>query len=95
MISLVIWIDVAIVAIGAVAAVAVSDVLEHRNLPTWPVGLIAVAGFIFAGLTYSSWLAAGALGIGCGALIVSARGFVQMVMERRSRRTDSRTDRGE
>jgi MFS family permease len=90
MLELVIWVDVAIVVVGAVAAVAVSDVLGHRGLPTWPVGLIALAVFIVAGLTYSAWLAAAALGIGCGALIVSARVFVQTVFERRRRQSDSR-----
>lgn len=92
MLEPVIWVDVAIVVAGAVAAVAVSDVLAHRNLPAWPVGLLALAGFILAGLTYSSWLAAVALGIGCGALIVSARGFVQLVMQRRRESYSRRTE---
>ena len=81
----VIWMYVVIMVVGAVAAVAVSDVLGHRSLPTWPVGLIALMGFVLAGLTYSAWLAAFALGIGCGALIVSARGFTQLLIQRRRR----------
>ncbi|WP_152348143.1 hypothetical protein [Brevibacterium sp. CFH 10365] len=82
------WAHIVIVVAGAVVAVALADVMEHRNLPTWPVGLIALSGFIIAGITYSSWIAASALGIGCGALIVSGRGLVQAVIKRR--RTGSR-----
>lgn len=83
-----------VLALGIVAAVALADVLSHRGIGPWPIGLGVLVLVPIAGWLYSSWLAALALGLAVGisaVLVVSwTRTFVR---HRRLRREQARARR--
>jgi uncharacterized protein (DUF58 family) len=72
---------------GVIAAIILSDLLGHRGIGAWPVGLLALALIPVAGWFYSAWLAALALGAALGACIMLMGSRVRaMLRERRARR---------
>jgi hypothetical protein len=58
---------VLVLVIGVILAIAASDLLGHRGIGAWPVGLLALALALLSGLLYNPWLAAGSLGMAAGA----------------------------
>lgn len=91
------WLHLLVLVLGAVAAVAASDLLGHRGIRPWPIGLVVLALVVAAGWFYSAWLAAAALGTGVGLLIVGGAGLVRTFVRHRrlrsERRASPRTER--
>ena len=78
-----------VLALGVAAAVIAADLLGHRDIGPWPVGLVALLMFPGAGGFYGPWLAA--LGLGLGASAVITVSWARSVIQRRhARRTQAR-----
>lgn len=82
-----------VLVLGVVAAVVAADLLGHRDLGPWPVGLVALLLFPVAGWFYSPWLAALALGLGLGASAVITVSWARTIMQRRHARRNQARDR--
>ncbi len=82
-----------VLVLGVVAAIVVADVLGHRGLGPWPVGLIALALVPVAGWLYSPWLAAFSLGLALGAAVVMVASWTRMFVQRRHRRREQSRER--
>lgn len=83
-----------VLVLGVLAAVVVADVLGHRGLGPWPVGLIALALVPVAGWLYSPWLAAFSLGLALGAAVVTIASWTRTFVQRRHRRREQARERG-
>lgn len=77
-----------VLVLGAVAAIVLADVLGHRQMGPWPVGLIALVLAVLAGLSYSPWLAALSLGLGLGTGVVLVGSWTRSVLSRRHARRE-------
>jgi len=75
-----------VLALGVVAAVVLADLLGHRGVGPWPIGLAALALAIGAGILYSPWLAAASLGLALGAAVVILASWTRSVIARRHAR---------
>lgn len=84
-----------VLALGVLAALVASDLLGHRGIGPWPVGLAALLLFPVAGWFYSPWLAALALGLGLGASAVITLSWTRTVMQRRHARRNQARDRAD
>lgn len=88
-----------VLALGVLAAIAASDLLGHREVGPWPIGLLALALVPLAGWLYSPWIAALSLGLALGAGIVIvaswSRSFVQRRQSRKERARRSSNARAE
>ncbi|MGO2608181.1 MAG: hypothetical protein ACTH8V_13775 [Brachybacterium tyrofermentans] len=82
-----------VLALGVAAAVIAADLLGHRDIGPWPVGLVALLMFPVAGWFYSPWLAALALGLGLGASAVITVSWARSVIQRRHERRTQARDR--
>jgi membrane protein implicated in regulation of membrane protease activity len=77
-----------VLALGIVAALVVADLLGHRGVGPWPVGLAALALALGAGLLYSPWLAALSLGLALGAAVVIVASWTRTLVARRHARRE-------
>lgn len=84
-----------VLALGVLTALVASDLLGHRGIGPWPVGLAALLLFPVAGWFYSPWLAALALGLGLGASAVITLSWTRTVMQRRHARRNQARDRAD
>jgi membrane protein implicated in regulation of membrane protease activity len=75
-------------ALGIVGAVAGSDVLGHRGIGPWPIGLLALLLVPVAGWLYSPWVAAIALGLALGTAVVRIASWRTAFRDRRQARRD-------
>lgn len=79
-----------VLALCAAAAIVASDMLGHRGIRPWPVGLATIAVVLLAGVFYSAWLAAAGLGLGTGLLAVAIGALAKTFMKHRARRSAER-----
>ncbi|WP_105566579.1 hypothetical protein [Microbacterium halophytorum] len=79
-----------VLALCAAAAIVASDMLGHRGVRPWPVGLLTIALVVLAGVFYSPWLAAAGLGFGTGLLILAVGSLARTFLKHRSRRRSER-----
>lgn len=90
------FLHLALVVVGVLAALAASDLLHHRGIGRWPVGLASIALVLAGGFAYSASVSALALGsaIGCCALFGvdrvrelarTRRAYLETARERRER----------
>jgi membrane protein implicated in regulation of membrane protease activity len=82
-----------VLVLGVLTAVVVADVLGHRGLGPWPVGLVALALVPVAGWLYSPWLAAFSLGLALGAAVVTIASWTRTFVRRRHRRREQARER--
>ncbi|WP_152351670.1 hypothetical protein [Brachybacterium subflavum] len=98
-------IHVLVLVAGIVAAIVVSDLLGHRGIGAWPVGLLALVLVPVAGYFFSAWVAALSLGLAFGAGIMllgtrvrslmRERRLVREAREARKSATESMLDRND
>lgn len=79
-----------VLALGVVLCVVAADLLRHRGIGTWPIGVIVLALILVTGWTYSAWLAALTLGLGLGYGVVAGLDLVRSVMRGRRERSESK-----
>lgn len=77
-----------VLALGVVAALVLADLLGHRGIRPWPLGLAALALAVGAGILYSPWLAALSLGLALGAAVVTVASWTRTVIGRRHARRE-------
>lgn len=77
-----------VLALGIVAAIALSDLLGHRGVGAWPIGLGALTLALGAGLLYSPWFAALSLGLALGAAISMMASWTRDIVRRRHARRE-------
>lgn len=82
-----------VLALGVLTAIAAADVLGHRGVGPWPIGLIALALVPVAGWFYSPWLAAFSLGLALGASVVMIMSWTRTFVHRRHLRREQARDR--
>lgn len=82
-----------VLALGVVAAVVAADLLRHRDIGSWPVGILVVVLIPITGWTYSAWLASLTLGLGIGFAGMAGIDLVRSVGRGRSLRTQARRSR--
>jgi ABC-type transport system involved in cytochrome bd biosynthesis fused ATPase/permease subunit len=78
---------------GLVGAIALTDVLGHRDIGPWPVGILALALIPVAGLTYSPWLAALSLGVATGTAIMMVGSRIREITHERQIKKEARERR--
>lgn len=80
-----------VLALGIVAALVLTDLLGHRGVGAWPVGLGALVLALGAGVLYSPWLAALSLGLAVGAAISLVHSWTRdLIRHRHARREQTR-----
>jgi hypothetical protein len=79
-----------VLVVGLVGAIALTDVLGHRGIGPWPVGLVALALVPVAGLTVNPWLAALSLGMAVGTALVMASTRVREIAHERQAKKQAR-----
>ena len=77
-----------VLALGIVAALVLADLLGHRGVGPWPLGLAALVLAVGAGILYSPWLAAFSLGLALGAALVMVASFTRSLLDRRHARRE-------
>lgn len=77
-----------VLALGLLAAIAGSDLLSHRGVGPWPIGLVALLLVPIAGWFYSPWIAALALGLALGTGILLVASWTRTFMTRRHARRE-------
>ncbi|WP_193104868.1 hypothetical protein [Brachybacterium sp. FME24] len=82
-----------VLALGIPAALAAADLLGHRNIGPWPIGLVALALIPVAGWFYSPWIAAFALGLAVGAAGVIVTSWTRSFVHRRQTRREQARQR--
>ncbi|PWH07687.1 hypothetical protein DEO23_03435 [Brachybacterium endophyticum] len=78
-------VHVLVLVAGLVVAIVLSDLLGHRGIGAWPVGLLALILVPVAGYFYSPWIAALALGVGLGAVSMLLVPIVRSLLDGRRR----------
>ncbi|UQN29667.1 hypothetical protein [Brachybacterium kimchii] len=86
-------VHVLVLVAGVVAAIVLSDLLGHRGIGAWPVGLLALALVPVAGYFYSPWIAALSLGLAFGAGIMLLGTRIRSLMRERRIVRDAREAR--